>query len=254
MGCDISAAIERRVDDRWTADQPLKLARNYHLFGILAGVRRDHEPIAPPRGLPGDLDPKSCAHPHHKDPGGCCRGGADEFGDHTHSWLTLAELRAYDWTKTLPDMGCIPLRDVDRRPHDVGFYKETYVDWRKTPPHFPDGCCGGLSSAIVLDLRPWEFVDASDPDEHRKRIFDQRRAERLLADPDLMPEPEDPPPGALYEDQGGLWKRGEKRPLVAWAVVAWELPAREYCRQFCEWMDAQDAPGDDLRIVFGFSS
>lgn len=274
MGCDIRAAIERRVDGHWRADHPLELDRNYHLFGILAGVRRHHEPIAQPRGLPADLDPASCSKPWHKDPTHryydpkySCLGGEDEFGDHSHSWLTLAELRTYGWDQLLVDEGCIPLREGDRRMRscdnltsvtsarwiDHRDYEETYVDWIKSPPHFPKGCCGGLSGAQILDLRPWELVDAADPNGRRRRIADQRIAERLLADPKLMPEPEDPPPGAIYGPRA--WKMGKKYPRTAWANVAWALPARENCRQFCAWLDAQvSVDGDDLRIVFGFSS
>jgi hypothetical protein len=66
-------------------DRPYK-RRNYPLFGILAGVRYDDiEPVVHPvpRGIPMDASPEY---------------RALAIGDgHSHSWLTLAEVQAYDW-------------------------------------------------------------------------------------------------------------------------------------------------------------
>jgi hypothetical protein len=65
----------------------LDIARNYDLFGILAGVRNpDIEPVVRPvpRGVPEDASPEYRAR---------LRG----WGDVCSSWVTLAELQAYDW-------------------------------------------------------------------------------------------------------------------------------------------------------------
>ena len=57
--------------------------RNYRLFGMLAGVRcQDYDPVAQPRGIPGDVSPEIQAQ-------------WIEFGEHTPSWLVLSELLAY---------------------------------------------------------------------------------------------------------------------------------------------------------------
>lgn len=58
--------------------------RSYALFGILAGVRSDEEPIVEPRGLPEDMS-HEVKHASEE---------CDFFwlGDHSFSWLTLAEL------------------------------------------------------------------------------------------------------------------------------------------------------------------
>lgn len=71
--------------------------RNYDLFAILAGVRNGSgfagsvtgegfTPISPPRGIPDDAS----AYYRHK---------VDEYGvdGHSHSWVTLKELHAFDW-------------------------------------------------------------------------------------------------------------------------------------------------------------
>ena len=74
--------------------------RNYALYSILADVRNGYgfagvftgmgfTPIAPPRGVPEDASPEYRAE--------VAAWGGD---GHSHSWLTLKELQAYDWHKT----------------------------------------------------------------------------------------------------------------------------------------------------------
>ncbi len=100
MGTDIYCAVEQRDQSgRWRFVGPLNIRRSYVLFGVLAGVGGTGQtPIVSPRGLPADLDPTSCTDDEH----GECFGGADEFGVRGRSWLTLAELRAYDWGTLRP--------------------------------------------------------------------------------------------------------------------------------------------------------
>lgn len=255
MGCDIHAAIERRdgthrqhgVDaECWRFVAPLELGRNYHLFGILAGVREHRHPqITPQRGLPTDVDRASRTREEDIND-----DSYQDFGDHSFSWLTLAELRAYDWEQPLSMSGCIPLRDVDRRDAFDADYTETYVTWCSQPPHPPAAYCQGLTGAQILDLRTWDFLE---PERRPAAIRDSLFAARLVVDATLFPEPEEPPPGALYVPIG-RWKHGEKRPRKAWAHVAWSWPARETCAEFYAWLQKQEGPGDDLRIVFGFDS
>ena len=280
MGTDIHAAIERWISKgkepaRWRFYSALELGRNYDLFAILAGVRRSHEPIAEPRGLPTDLDPESCTKPWHKDPTHPyhnpkygCPGPGDCLGDHSYSHLYLSELRAYDWDKRLIDSGVIPLRDVDRRDALSAGYTETYATWIQSPPHPPEAWCGGLSSVELLDLRPREFliedlshIDKGTRDAARrvlkKREIDEAKAQRYLADPRLFPDPEEPPPGALIRRPGMThgWLPGKNNPLTAWARVAWSITARELCAEFYAWLDKTKAlPGDETRLVFGFDS
>ena len=121
MGCDIHLYVERKVDDKWiTADKwtPDPYAhegeesrlivdyddrfygqRNYDLFAMLADVRNGRgfagcvtgagfNPISTPKGPPDDISPE-------------VKRESDEWGvdGHSHSWLTLAELKAYDWNQ-----------------------------------------------------------------------------------------------------------------------------------------------------------
>lgn len=120
MGTDIHMLVERKVDGNWeSADKWSKCEytgkqvvaygdqifkdRNYALFSILAGVRNGYgfagtdtgdevTPISEPRGVPDDISPD---------------GAEMWIGDHSHSWLTLAEIMAYDWTQTATRRGVV---------------------------------------------------------------------------------------------------------------------------------------------------
>ena len=136
MGCDIHLVVERRRrDGRWERVLPPVEARdpwlvknerrraefawydgrNYALFAILADVRNYGgylHPISGPRGLPSDLAPESRLiedYTLHTD-------DDDVFsGDHSFSWLTLAELQAYRWERPVVRTGVISLEEFAMR-------------------------------------------------------------------------------------------------------------------------------------------
>lgn len=99
MGADIHTYVETFRDGRWQHETGALVTpidqwsdpaapfdwRHYPMFGFLAGVR-DHDvpTIAQPRGLPDDVSPEVRAE------------NADGEWYHSASWLTLAELLAYD--------------------------------------------------------------------------------------------------------------------------------------------------------------
>lgn len=101
MGCDIHIIAQRRNGDAWEdvtgkfTDGPAPFDwRSYGMFGFLAGVRNYSAvpPISEPRGIPDDYD----------------RGRIDEFdgcslGDHSFSWLTVAELLAFNYDQPMED-------------------------------------------------------------------------------------------------------------------------------------------------------
>jgi hypothetical protein len=111
MGCDIHATWEFQESAQgywvngysWTFEAdglmepyvPILEERSYHVFGILAGVRGDGLPIAEPRGIPEDCSPITRKMLRDEDIGEFW--GA--FGDHSASWVTLAELleRSHDF-------------------------------------------------------------------------------------------------------------------------------------------------------------
>jgi len=99
MGCDIHMWVERlESDGLWhlVPDAKVFKGRNYRLFGWLAGVRGDGPPIAEPRGWPSDMSSELRAFlgPDHEGPD---YQVADKRlgmpGDHTPSYLTIAEIQ-----------------------------------------------------------------------------------------------------------------------------------------------------------------
>lgn len=95
MGCDIhSAAVDANgyeMDGKWADDDNPFGWRNYGVFAFLAGVRNYSGvvPFSEPRGLPDDM-----------------KGSEDSyrFGDHSFSWLSVAELTSFDYDSEMEDL------------------------------------------------------------------------------------------------------------------------------------------------------
>lgn len=118
MGTDIHCHLERRAaaGQPWerVADAAVVSDRNYNLFAIMADVRNGRgfagvktgdgfEPISSPRGLPED-----------------CTSGVREDADgwgidgHSHSWLTVADIMAYDWSQATTLTGVVDIPQLAR--------------------------------------------------------------------------------------------------------------------------------------------
>lgn len=85
MGCDIHALVECKTKDgRWISCGAVDIWRNYDLFALLGDVRNsgDVKPLSRRRGVPPDAS-------------GGYRDLVEMWGadGHSHSWLTLAELK-----------------------------------------------------------------------------------------------------------------------------------------------------------------
>lgn len=95
MGCDIHTRAERYVDGKWEIIEGLHPFdwRDYGMYGFLANVRNYSAvpPISEPRGLPDDAPPEG--------------DEVDEcwLGDHSYSWLLLAELLAFNYDTIIED-------------------------------------------------------------------------------------------------------------------------------------------------------
>ena len=92
MGVDIHTILQVKKQNKWeTIAKNVYDGRNYELFGILAGVRGQAEPIVEPRGYPkGFLVDDENMTPIDEG------GFLDSYwmGEFGHSWLTLAELNS----------------------------------------------------------------------------------------------------------------------------------------------------------------
>lgn len=134
MGCDIHLLIQVRRDGAWEdydtgLDEHLYWQlwepRSYDTFALLADVRNDGSvtPISRPRGIPDDFeceDYRTSIHSRLGLVGDVERNGKD-LGDHSHSWVTLAELCAVpeaDRTRWVPGYWLAELCSIGA-PEDV---------------------------------------------------------------------------------------------------------------------------------------
>lgn len=106
--------------------------RNYELFGILAGVRRSDLPkIAETRGVPADVTAETLS---------------AASWDHTPSWLTVAEVLAYDWNRKARHSGILSVF-----PERGGMGMESFEEWMKRTDgkSSPAGYCQGRGGRMV---------------------------------------------------------------------------------------------------------
>lgn len=167
MGCDIHFFVEVRKDGKWvTADtwetddefpyvswrKRFYDGRNYNLFAVLAGVRNYFgiAPIADQRGVPDDACSEYKAHTGYY--------GTD---GHSHSWLTLAELLAYDWTQVFTHTAQITWR---------GFVE--WTRWRRQNGEAPEAFAMGISSAT-------EHIDMTEADNRLSEMANPELASEV---------------------------------------------------------------------------
>ncbi len=153
MGCDIHLYVERRENNKWLScdtwrqadeeaspdvpyGQEFYRSRNYGLFSILANVRNGrgfagcdtgdgYNPISLPRGLPGDVSP-------------VVKAVSNQWGGdgHSHSWLTVSEIMAYDWTQVTVRRGFVSAPE---------YFNWTYGSWnQKDQGNAPQRYCGDI--------------------------------------------------------------------------------------------------------------
>lgn len=142
MGCDIHIVIQRQDETGawqnvqwqaapWNENQKLLSgvpvapdvfdSRNYDLFGILADVRNGRgfagiqmgegwPSIAPERGLPEGFSENAIA-PDPQYP----EEGPKYLGDHSFTWVSLDELKAFPWDTSESWLyGCVPADEYER--------------------------------------------------------------------------------------------------------------------------------------------
>ncbi len=188
--------------------------RSYHAFALLAGVRNrsDLTPIAEPRGVPPDASPEYLE-------------AVEQYGEdgHSHSWLTLAELDAWDYSQPVTHNGIITLAQ--------------YLTFRRTGTSAPDGWCNGVGGAGIAVLST-ETADAI------REVLGERRDDPL----------------AWYTEANALGPRPHIDSIhIQWQ---WTLPTSEYSgmvgkiREELRKLAAQHCAGDatHVRAVFYFDN
>lgn len=139
MGCDIHAFVEysRKDDSRekkyWYGfGEEFHLSRDYLIFGLLAGVRVDVQPIVEPRGIPEDAgyaiierhtlyvveDDK-----YHDESGNIPRSRAEKsvekgyskWFDKGHTRITVSDYHGHSWLTTKEYEKCISRYNSENR-------------------------------------------------------------------------------------------------------------------------------------------
>jgi hypothetical protein len=235
MGTDIHLYVERRESGRWvSADtwEPSEYeedksiltvpyrkhfyaGRNYGLFAMLADVRNGHGfagvdtgdgfvIIAAPRGLPSDMSPELAAE-------------AKRHLDHTPSWLTVAELHAYDWTRTTTLRGWV---------NGPQYY--AWARYKKGEGADPESFCGGISGLKIVHVSDAELQ--RQVEQIQKACGGDRRDEE----------------GAIKAQLSNVY-----------AQVSWQTPyyraARSFLSECLPRLWRLGSP-EDVRIVFWFDS
>lgn len=265
-------------------------SRNYALFAMLAGVRNGYDIrlVAEPRGLPADMSPELCRladEAAQEQMTSVERDtqyerlratyGAGWLGDHSYSWLTLAELLGYDWEQTAQYDGVITLYALKA--------------WRAAGTNGPSSWCGsaggggiryvGLSAAEALaaccefsapiseygdgvlvtcapgaDCRRLWAEDGQLPGE--LDLYASQARERGAVSPEELAQLR----AAVEAEQRLNTKssRGVVSHVTPMTEVTWLEPYREaagsFYKDFIPALQALGLPPDRVRIVFGFDS
>jgi len=130
MGTDIHLHLEIKVNGIWQHYAAPSVARDYQLFGILAGVRREELCAFPPKGIPEDC---SVVTKLDYDLEGC--------DVHTPSWLSSDEIVRFEevWAKAgkhfmiegraVPDFE----RDIEHVVLGTYLFGNSWAGWKRYP-------------------------------------------------------------------------------------------------------------------------
>ena len=172
MGTDIHVCVEKKTSEGWevvkgenpyyTPDSKhennkycyegwLYNSRNYDLFGMLANIRNGSgfagcdtgegfKPISNPKGLPKDISEELKNH-------------FDSAYYHSLSWLTLKELKEYDWSQTTKKRGYIP--------------EEDYEDYKEAGRPVK-GYSGGVAGQRIITVTEEEYENLENKEEDKK--------------------------------------------------------------------------------------
>lgn len=235
MGCDIHLYVEKRVDGQWRSveewkqeyegeglsvpyDSRFYTRRNYDLFAILADVGNGFgfagvdtgdgfRPISSPKGLPEDVST-------------LLREESERWGcdGHSHSFFTVAELLAYDWTQVVTQRGTVSAVQFEEW--------ERMKQWHPEPK----GWCGDIAGGRIVKVHEAEM---------------RTRVKEIMGDGGFGPE---------YQAR---IERLKVEMADVYAQVQWQLPYAATCQDFWFQTIPrllQVGSQEDVRVVFWFDN
>lgn len=234
--CGSSGKSEHNADKKcWNCNGSGKASgyddRSYDTFAILANVRngygfagvptgRGFVPISEPRGLPQD----STFEEERDEYGDLVHW----LGDHSRSWLTLAELLAYNWTQqTTEKQGVVPISE--------------YAKWKAEGGGWPKGGWSGGITGPMIFMVSNALADALVAEDIEGQITAKVEFAQQCHWPKLARREEYPrfyttiTWGTTYSEAAGGFYR-------------YFLPALK------QYADAHGLDYSQVRIVFGFDS
>lgn len=244
MGCDIHFYVERREGNRWVSADRWKTEkdsgdkhvdfreayyhdRNYDLFAILANVRNGSGfagiktgdgfvPISEPRDLPDDASPE-------------VRAAAEAYGadGHSHSFLTVAEIMAFDWTQTTTLRGTV-------KPNE-------WAQWKLSGS--PKSWAGAISGGGVLPVTP-EQMEAAAMEVTGGDLWKLYHEGTAFADGPLA--------AVVYKKLGGTHEHGAAITDVTWGIPYYDA-GNEFLSTTLPRMWRLGKP-EDVRCVFFFDN
>lgn len=243
MGCDIHEYVEvRDANGKWRClsrfepcsddpearrmeefGAPISISRHYRLFAILAGVRNGRgfagcdtgdavTPIAEPRGLPADCDPNVRR-----------QSDAWDVDGHSHSWLSLAEILAFDWTQRVEERSDVSAME--------------FVEWGRWARSRGEGPRSGSGNVFGHSI---EHVSVKEMDRRLAEINERAKA----ACPD--------------GNWGRVFEEMVKREMPSvYTRIGWTLPYHKCVPEF--WSDVipvllRLGKPEDVRLVFWFDN
>lgn len=181
MGCDIHCVVEVKGKAGWepvtwdnkyfgkygdkepkTISFQLAEDRNYDTFAILANVRNGRgfagcdtgdgfKSIDDPRGLPKDVHPLTAE-------------SVNERGDHSHSYVNLDELLAFDWAQVSVHRGWVNAKEFAEW--------DRVKEWRPAPRSYSGGVSGG-GVVKITEAQMREKVNQIEEKHKSKEIADE---------------------------------------------------------------------------------
>lgn len=246
--------VKNKETGQWEFKGEAYDGRNYDAFAILADVRNGRgfagvktgegfNPIADPKGVPSD------ASPEYKEEVESWEGDG-----HSHSYFTVAELKAYNWNQTTISSGLVSLGVGDNISFGKGFaemYREGTTD------EIPSVYFGGGTGVQISKADAMKLLDKMNGDYSTESLIKAIETTKIS----IIEE------GTLFRPQTDVSKfmlvewirKGDNRGKIN-VRLSWQISYKEAAGGFYESLLEEtpsqypDATDDEIRYVFFFDN